>query len=152
MFDYRLDHLFSYRVTLSPPEVIGPVPEGIRVNIHITGGEVDGPKARGKIRPRGVDWMTIRRDGVAILDVRITIETHDGALIFAPYSGVGDLGENGYEQFLQGAPPQTVPLRIVPRFLTAHPEYQWLNRLQCLGIGEVNLQQLEVNYDLYAVR
>jgi len=35
----------------------------------------------GKLRPVGGDWLTIRKHGVAILDVRATIETHDGALI-----------------------------------------------------------------------
>ena len=152
MFDYRLEHLFSYSVTLNPPEVIGPVPEGIRVNLYITGGEIGGPKLRGIVRPLGCDWLTIRRDGIAILDVHVTIETHDGALIYAPYSGIGDMGEDGYEKFLRGEPPHTVQLRTVPRFQTAHPEYQWLNRLQCLGIGEVNLDRLDVHYDLYAVR
>ena len=67
-------------------------------------------------------------------------------------SGVGDLGEDGYERFLQGELYGTVPLRVVPRFPTAHPDYRWLNRLQCLGIGEVNLERSEVSYDVYAVR
>ena len=58
---------FPIPVTLNPPEVIGPVPEGIRVNLYITGGEVTGRKVRGKLRPVGGDWLTIRRDGVAIL-------------------------------------------------------------------------------------
>ena len=84
--------------------------------------------------------------------MHVTVETHDGDLIYAPYSGMGDLGEDGYEKFLLGEAPQTVPLRTIPRFHTAHPEYRWLNRLQCLGIGEVNLEKLEVHYDLYAVR
>ena len=95
--------------------------------------------------------MNIRRDGVAILDVHVAMETNDGALIYAPYSGIGDLGEDGYEKFLRGDAPKIVKLHIVPRFLTAHPQYLWLNRLQCLGIGEVNLERLDVHYDLYAV-
>lgn len=152
MFGYNLEHLFSYSVTLNPPEVIGPVPEGIRVNLYITGGELQGPKIQGRLRPAGADWLTIRRDGVAILDVHVAIETDDGALIYAPYSGVGDLGEDGYEKFLKGEAPQVVPLRTVPRFVTAAQKYTWLNRLQCLGIGEVNLAKLIVHYDLYAVR
>ena len=46
--------------------------------------------------------------------------------------------------------PGIVPLRVVPRFLTAHPDYLWLNRLQCLGVGQVNLESLEVGYDVCA--
>ncbi len=32
---------------------------------------------------------------------------------------------------------------------TAHPAYAWLNRLQCLGIGEVDLSKNRVTYDVY---
>ncbi len=37
IFDYALEHLFSYTAELEPPEMIGPVPEGIRVNFYVTG-------------------------------------------------------------------------------------------------------------------
>ncbi len=151
MFDYELEHILSYSVTLDPPEVIGPVPEGIRANFYATGGEVKGPKVYGKFRPVGGDWLTLRTDGVGILDVRATIETGEEALIYVSYTGVGDLGEDGYERFLRGELPSIVPLRVVPRFLSAHPDYQWLNRLQCLGIGQANLESLEVGYDVYAM-
>ena len=85
MYDYSMEHLFSYTATLdSNAEVIGPVPSGLRMNVYVTGGEVSGPRLQGKIRPVGADWLTIRTDGVCILDVRATIETHDGALIYWP--------------------------------------------------------------------
>ena len=154
MIDYRLEHVCSYNATLNPTfEVIGPVPEGIRVNAYVTGGEVSGPKLRGRLLPVGGDWLTIRTDGVGVLDVRATIETHDGALIYVTYAGVIDLGEDGYQKFLQGEPPASgTPIRTAPRFHTAHPDYQWLNRLQCLGIGQAFLERSEVVYDVYAVR
>ena len=152
MLDYKLEHIFPYAVTLEPPEVIGPVPGGVPVNFYVSGGEVTGPKVYGKLRPVGGDWLTIRTDGVGLLDVRATIETGEEALIHLSYTGVGDLGEDGYEAFLGGELSGSVPLRVVPRFLTSHPDYLWLNRLQCLGIGQVGLKSLEVAYDVYAVR
>jgi len=153
MINYSLEHIFSYNATVAPPEVIGPVAEGIRVNFYITGGEVNGPKLRGKLRPVGADWFTIRTDGVAILDVRTTIETHDGALIYVAYPGVVDLGEDGYQKFLRGeSPPSSLPIRANPRCYTAHSNYQWLNRLFYLGIGQAFLDRSEVVYDVYAVR
>ena len=152
MFDYELEHLFSYTAILNPPEVIGPVPEGIRVNFYVTSGEISGPKLYGKLHPVGGDWLTLRTDGVGILDVRATFETQDEALIYVTYTGVGDLGEDGYERFLRGELRSTVPLRGGPRFQTANPDYKWLNRLQCVGIGEANLESLEVSYDVYALR
>jgi hypothetical protein len=137
LIPYQLEHIFSYTGNLaSPPEVIGPLPEGVRVNFYWTGGEVTGPKIHGKLRSGGGDWMTVRRDGVAYLDARSTIEMRDGALILLMYSGTGDLGENGYDKFLRGELPASAKLTTSPRLLTSHPEYLWLNRLHCLGIGE----------------
>jgi len=153
MIDYKLEHICSYTATLaSQPEVIGPVAEGIRVNFYITGGEVSGPKLRGKMRPAGGDWLTVRTDGVAVLDVRATMETDDGVLILTAYQGTGDLGEEGYQKFLRQDLPPVISLRVAPRYWTAHPNYAWLNRLQCLGIGEARLAKNEVVYDIYAVR
>ena len=153
MFDYRLEHIMSYNATLAEPEIIGPVPEGIRVNFHVTGGIINGPKVFGKLRAVGADWLQLRRDGVANLDVRVTAETNDGALLYITYGGTIDLGENGYEDFLKGVlPPDGTPIRTSPRIYTSHPNYLWLNRLQCIGVGQAFLSRLEVAYDVYAVR
>jgi hypothetical protein len=104
MFEYRLEHIMSYTAKLGERETIGPIPEGLRVNVQVTGGEVTGPRVFGKLRPLSGDWLMIRRDGVAILDVRTTIETHDGGLIYVTYLGTSDKGEDGYEKGLQAIP------------------------------------------------
>jgi hypothetical protein len=44
MFVYKMDHIMSYNATLTAPEVIGEVPEGIRVNFYVTGGNITGQK------------------------------------------------------------------------------------------------------------
>jgi hypothetical protein len=153
MIDYKLEHICSYTASLAPtPEVIGPVPEGIKANFYVTGGEVTGPKIRGKVRPVGGDWLTVRKDGVAVLDVRAAIETQDGALILVTYPGIIDLGEDGYDKFLRGDLPLNARIRTSPRFFTSHPDYLWLNRLHCLGVGEPDLANHNVSYDVYAVR
>ena len=152
MLDYRLEHILSYSAILKAPEVIGPLPEGIRANFYVTGGSVQGPRVKGQVLPVGGDWLNIRTDGVGLLDVRATIQTDDGALIYTVYSGVADLGEDGYQKFLQQDLPPFIALRIVPRYHTAHPDYLWMNRIQCLGIGQADMARLEARYDVYAVR
>src|SRR4028118_1304798 len=67
------------------------------------------------VGPVGGDALTIRTDGVGILNVRNTIETREEALIYAAYTGVAELGADGYERFLRGDLPPLVPLRVVPR-------------------------------------
>jgi hypothetical protein len=153
MHEYRLEHILSFTARLGGREVIGPVPEGLRVNVEVTGGDVTGPKFAGRLCALSGDWVTVRRDGIAILDVRTTIETNDGALIYVDYSGTSDRGEDGYERSLQGGPPASgSPLYISPRFHTSHPDYVWLNRLHCVGVGRVFPERAEVSYDIYAVR
>lgn len=151
MLDYTLEHIFSYNLKLNPPEIIGPVPEGIRANVYTAEGTVSG-KVQGKLRPVGGDWVTIRPDGIGITDVRGTIETADGALIYITYTGVMDLGEDGYQKFLQGQLPATAQIRNAPRLQTAHPNYLWLNRVQCIGIAEINFTTFEASFDVYALR
>jgi hypothetical protein len=114
-----MDLACSYSASLRPPEIIGPVGEGIRVNFYVAGGEMTGPLVRGRVRPVGADWLTIRRDGVAILDVRATFESYDGALLYVAYSGITDLGEDGYQRFLDGQVGPILRLVTVPHACNA---------------------------------
>ena len=147
-----LEYICSYWATLAPPEVVGPVAEGIRINFYVTDGEVSGPKMRGRLKTVGGDWLLLRTDGVGLLDVRATMELNDGALVYTTYGGVVDLGSDGYNQFLKGILPPRPELRIVPRYHTGHPDYLWLNRLQCVGVGVFDVAQSRVSYDIYAMR
>jgi hypothetical protein len=152
MIEPRFEHVMSYTAQLADPEVIGAVPDDLKINFYVTGGTVTGPRVSGKIRPVGGDWLTLRRDGIAVLDVRATIETEDAALIYVAYPGIIDFGPDGYENFVQGrSPGSAVAIRISPRFQTSHPAYVWLNRLHCIGLGQAFLERSEVAYNVYAV-
>jgi Protein of unknown function (DUF3237) len=94
----------------------------------------------------------VRKDGVALVDVLVTFETDDGALILVTYGGTIDFGQSGYELFARGEIPAVARIRTGPRFLTAHPAYAWLNRLYCIGIGECRASTRTASYDVYAVR
>jgi hypothetical protein len=150
-FGYGLEYISSFTVTLRR-ELIGPLAEGIRVNYHITGGEVDGPKLRGKFRPGGADFVIMRRDGVGVLDIRATIETQDGAVIYEVASGLTYTSEDTYERAIKGDLPPTIPIRAVVRLSTAHPNYLWVNRLQFVEIGELVRARDELHVDVYALK
>ena len=152
-FNVDLKHVFSYDATLSPPELIGAVPDDIRVNFYVTGGEVwlpDGTRI-GKLRPVGGDWLTVRRDNQGVLDVRATVEMHDGALLYVSYNGLLDLGEGGYENLRNGTFPDKARIRSAPKVLTSSPAYAWLNSSQLLNVGEVDFRKGRVAYDVYVV-
>ncbi len=135
-------------------EVIGPTPTGFRINSFISGGEVSGPRIRGIVRTRGcADWAVIRPDDVADIDVKMTIETHDGALLFVTYTGAGWLGDGGSDRVQRAKPAAAViPLRISARMMTASPVYAWVNRVQFVGVGATTIgAPTRIDYDIYAL-
>ena len=94
-------------------------------------------------------WSTLSQRGPLIT---ITFETAEGGLIYVVYNGIGDLGPEGYDNFLAGQMPKRLDLRTAPRMWTVHPDYLWVNRVQCVGVGAVTFSDNYVSYDLYALR
>jgi hypothetical protein len=135
-----------------PPESFGATPDGLRITFYIVSGEIHGPRLNGKIRGEGGDWMLVRRDGVSIADARLTYEMDDGALLLSRYSGVLDLGADGYARALRNEFDPAPPFVLAPQFITAHPNWLWLNRIQCLAVGHASMKELAARWDLYAIR
>jgi hypothetical protein len=152
-YEWASEFLGAFTVQLAkPPESFGPGPDGLHITFYIQSGEIRGPRLNAKIRGEGGDWMVVRRDGVGMANVRITYETDDGALLLSCYYGVFDLGPQGYERALRNDYDPVPPLVLAPQFNTSHPNWLWLNRLQCLAVGRVTMADLLVRFDLYAIR
>ena len=133
---YELSFLATLTLDLCP-EVIGETAEGYRINFHVERGSVVGPRIDAIVRPNGGDWMCIRRDGIGVIDVRITYETSDGALILDRAGGVFDVGPDGYAKVVANQLSGTPPVYATATFSTEHPNWAWLNRCQGFGIGRV---------------
>ena len=123
----RTRPLMSVRLSTAPTQDIGAGPHGTRVTFPIVGGSFEGDRLRGKVLPGGDDWMIKRPDGIIDLDLRVTLETDDGALIHLTFEGSRDDGAPGDPYF-----------RTTPRFETAVAKYSFLNRL--LAIGTVGIR------------
>jgi len=145
---YDLPFFAALTINLRP-EILGETPEGYRINFFVESGRVVGPRIDAVVHRDGGDWMCIRRDGIGVIDVRTTYETTDGALILDRAGGVFDLGPDGYAKVAAGRFTGTPPFYATPTFMTAHPNWQWLNRLQGFGIGRVVLEELQVQCDIY---
>jgi hypothetical protein len=132
-----VEFLFTMRAALDGPTIIPSAPHGTRILVPVTGGEVTGPKVNGTLRAQGGDWVTMRADGSAQLDVRLTILTDDGAAILMEYKGVLSTGDDR-------------KARVAPLFQTGDERYAWLNGVQAIAIGVTG--QGDVTYEVYAVR
>ena len=153
LFHPRLEHLVSVAAPLAKqPELIGQTPAGYLVNWPPVGGRLEGSAFHASVIPGGEHETTVRPDGVGILDVRVSAETDDHALISLRYTGTVDYGADWLDWLRAGNWPDTLPVRSEIRMLTAHPRYQWLNRLQCIGVGEVYPRRAFYRYDVYAIR
>ena len=150
-FTYDLEFLGALTVQLRA-EVMGHTPEGYRINFFVVQGEARGPRLHGTVRPEGGDWMCIRPDGVGEVDIKITYETPDGALLLEQSGGVFDLGPHGYAEVVAGVYRGAPPFFATPVYVTADPRWQWINSLQCFGFGRVVLEHLRVECDIYAPR
>ena len=102
-------------------------------------GTVKGPKLSGKVlAASGADWARIRPDGSGALDVRINIETEDGAILYCTWVGIMhfDPSEAGYAlDFEKPDDPDGATryyFRSSPRFETGDARYAWLNNTVCI--------------------
>src|ERR1700704_5698280 len=125
-------------VVVPPPQKLGAVPQGTRVIAAIAGGTFEGPRLRGKVLPGGGDWTLLRPDAVLELDLRITLETDDGALIGMTSFGL----RHGPPEVLaaiargESVDPSRYYFRTAPRFETSAPKYAFLNRLIAVASGD----------------
>ena len=130
--------LMTLQVTLASPQKIGLVPHGTRVTAPIASGEFEGPRLRGKVLSGGGDWTLLRADGVLELDLRVTLETDDGALIHLASFGLRH-GAPGVMAALargENVDPAAYYFRTTPRFETGHLKYAFLNRVLTVATGE----------------
>lgn len=152
-FPVHLEHLVGVRVALvRKPELIGETPAGFVVNWPPASGTLDGPAFTARVLSGGEHQTVVRPDGIGVLSVSVTVETVDRALISVDYTGTVDYGVDWSTRLKRGEWPTVLPVRSHIRLLTADPRYGWLNRLDCLGVGEVRPRDYLYVYDMYAIR
>ncbi|MEN8375131.1 MAG: DUF3237 domain-containing protein, partial [Gemmatimonadota bacterium] len=81
-------HLFDLTAQIEAPQNIGQTPSGTRQVFYVTGGSFQGERLSGDVLPGGGDWMVRDASGVGRLDVRLSVRTHDGHLVYVRYRGV----------------------------------------------------------------
>lgn len=139
----ELVHLGHAVIELDPAIVLQNTPSGTRYIIAVKSARLEGERIKASLKGASAgDWFTVGADGTGTLDVRVTLETDDGALIYCHYNGRVDLS----------AGPAQAPLYAAPLFDTGDPRYAWLNKLQTVWKGHITHDLLRLEYDLYELR
>ena len=136
----KFDFLFHMEAGLEAPQMVGDSGKGNRIIFVATDGTIEGPKIKATVLSGGGDWMKMRSDGVGELDVRASMKTDDGALIYVHYKGLShNKTPDGSRYFV-----------TTPRFETSVEKYKWLNNIVAIGLGS-SAGPSRVQYDVYAI-
>ncbi len=131
-------HLFDITLQVPIIEDLGQTPNGGRKIATVQSGAFQGERIKGTVQPSpGGDWLRMRTDNVLCLDVRLTLKTDDGALIWMTYSGLRHGPDDVIQRLNKGesVDPSLYYFRAAPVFETASEKYGWLNRALFIATG-----------------
>lgn len=133
----RSEFLFTMTATVGSPIEVGTTPQAERRIFPIQGGDFEGPRLRGRVLHNGADWMNVRSDHVLVIDCRIALETHDGALIYMRYGGFRYGPPEVMAALARREPvdPSEYYFRVSATFETGRDDYSWLNQIVAVGVG-----------------
>jgi hypothetical protein len=128
--------LFVLHETIPPLLVVGETPNGYRRVGMVQGGAFEGERLSGAV-VTGNDWQTLRPDSCMRLDVRMVLKTADDALITMTYNVIRSGPPDVMAAMDRGdAPdPSTYYFRMTALFETSAKQYDWINRIVGVGIG-----------------
>jgi len=132
--------LCMVEITLGEQIFVGAGGAGMRVIAEVDAATLSGERLSGTLKGKsGADWVTVNGT-IGVVDVRIAVETHDGAVVYVSYGGRVDFTDG------TGA----APIYVAPTFETGDERYAWLNVVQAVGKGD--LQGSALTYEMYELR
>lgn len=154
----KLEHLLDLKGRLLDPyHDAGAGPFGTRYIYTAADGTFTGPRLNGRILPGGGDWPLADANGTMRLDIRVTLETDDGALIYLQNQGVWR-SDPGRPAPQEGQPTEFGDMYImsVPRLETGDERYQWLNDFVYVAEGRAEMLEedgflAQVSWRIYTV-
>ena len=123
--------LCTATISLAKPIVVSPT---LTIG-ELTSVEYEGERIRASMKGQAAaDWIRIGADGVGTLDVKLAVETDDGATVYAEYSGRMHF--------------DTMTIYAAPLFHTGDERYAWLNRVQGVAKGSFP-ERGKLVYEIY---
>jgi muconolactone delta-isomerase len=148
----RLTLVFRLEATLGSPADLGDVAQGRRRIVPLTGGTFTGPELHGSLVPgASADWQIVRPDGTALGDIRYTLRTDRGDLLFVRSSGARHGPPEVLARLSRGedVDPSEYTFRLSTQIETSAPDLDWLNKGVFVGVG--GRQAGGVTYETYLV-
>jgi muconolactone delta-isomerase len=148
----RLKLVYRLEATLGQPLDLGDAAHGHRRIVPQTGGTFTGPEISGRLLPgASADWQVVLADGTALADVRYTLQTDDGSLLYVRSQGVRHGSPDVLARLARGedVDASEYTFRTSTQIETAVPELAWLNKGVFISVG--GRQPGGVIYETYLV-
>jgi muconolactone delta-isomerase len=148
----QLSLVYRLEAALGQPLDLGETPQGHRRIVPLIGGTFAGPEISGTLLPGGsADWQVIQADGTTRADLRYTLRTRDGDLLYVQAAG----GRHGTAEVLtrlargEDVDASEYTFRTATRIETGSPDLDWLNKGVFVSVG--GRQPSGVIYETYLV-
>lgn len=146
------EYVMTLYAPLDPPQMID---KSLTIYNVGPGGWVKGPKIKGTLIAPAADWIRVMPGGNLRQDVRLTIKTDDGALIYVTYNGIISRTQEVAKRDAKGVMLTSADeyFLTAPSMETSSKAYSWLNQVQCAGkMVEVKTGDNSfVKYDIFVV-
>lgn len=148
----RLTQVYRLEATLGDPLNLGEVAQGHRRIVPQTGGTFIGPELNGRLLPgASADWQIVPADGTALGDIRYTLQTDGGDLLYVQSRGVRHGSAEVLARLGRGEDVEAseYTFRTSTQIETAAPDLDWLNKGIFISVG--GRQAAGVIYETYLV-
>jgi muconolactone delta-isomerase len=150
--DPRLTPVYRLEATLGEPVDLGNTAQGRRRIVPLTGGTFTGPTLNGKLLPgASADWQTVAPDGTARGDIRYTLQTDGGDVLYVQSRSVRHGSAEVLARLGRGedVDASEYTFRTSTAIETTAAELDWLNKGVFVSVG--GRQASGVIYETYLV-
>jgi hypothetical protein len=144
--------VYRLEATLAEPLDLGDVAPGHRRIVPLTGGAFTGPDLNGRLVPgASADWQIILPDGTALGDIRYTLQTDGGDLLYVQSRSVRHGRADVLTRLGRGeeVDASEYTFRTSTQIETAASDLNWLNKGVFISVG--GRQAGGVIYETYLV-
>jgi muconolactone delta-isomerase len=134
----RLTPVYRLEATLGQPLELGDSKLGHRRIVPLTGGAFTGPDMSGTLVPgASADWQTVLPDGTALGEIRYTLRTTGGDLLYVQSRGIRHGSADVLARLGRGedVDPGEYTFRTSTQIETTAAALDWLNKGIFIGVA-----------------